>query len=108
MLTPIHGTCDEAFHAVRDAFQNNFVEHGEIGASVHITVDGISVVDLWSGYADPLKTSLWQEDQLVTPSPSARASRLSRPLSVLLSDSLHMKHVWRHYGPSLQYTEKNP
>ncbi len=65
MLTPIHGTCDEAFHAVRDAFQNNFVEHGEIGASVHVTVDGISVVDLWSGYADPLKTSLWQEDQLV-------------------------------------------
>ena len=65
MLAPIHGTCDAAFHAVRDAFQNNFVEHGEIGASVCITVSGVTVVDLWGGYSNPEKTSTWQEDQLV-------------------------------------------
>jgi CubicO group peptidase (beta-lactamase class C family) len=65
MLTPIHGTCDTAFHAVRDAFQNNFVEHGEIGASVCITVNGSKVVDLWGGFSSPQKTHPWQEDQLV-------------------------------------------
>jgi CubicO group peptidase (beta-lactamase class C family) len=65
MLAPIHGTCDAAFRAVRDAFQNNFVEHGEIGASVCITVGGVRVVDLWGGFSNPVRTSLWQEDQLV-------------------------------------------
>jgi len=65
MPTPIHGKCDEAFLAVRDAFNNNFVEHGEIGASVCITVNGAKVVDLWGGFSNPEKTHLWQEDQLV-------------------------------------------
>ena len=65
MPTPLHGTCDKAFHAVRDAFSNNFEEHGEIGASVCITVNGVKVVDLWGGYSEPGRTSLWQEDQLV-------------------------------------------
>ena len=65
MPTPLHGTCDKAFHAVRDAFSNNFAEHGEIGASVCITVNGVKVVDLWGGYSEPGRTSLWQEDQLV-------------------------------------------
>ncbi len=65
MQAPIHGTCDAAFHAVRDAFSNNFAEHGEIGASVCITVNGVKVVDLWGGYSEPGRTSLWQENQLV-------------------------------------------
>ena len=65
MQAPIHGTCDAAFHAVRDAFRNNFAEHGEIGASVCITVNGVKVVDLWGGYSEPGRTSLWQENQLV-------------------------------------------
>ncbi len=65
MLAPVHGTCDAAFHAVRDAFLNNFVEHGEIGASVCITVNGSTVVDMWGGFSEPEKTHLWQEDQLV-------------------------------------------
>jgi CubicO group peptidase (beta-lactamase class C family) len=65
MLAPIHGTCDEAFNAVRDAFHNNFIKHKEIGASVCITVDGVKVVDLWGGFSEPSKTFPWQEDQLV-------------------------------------------
>lgn len=65
MPAPIHGTCDRAFLAVLDAFSNNFAEHGEIGASVCITVNGVKVVDLWGGYSEPGRTALWQEDQLV-------------------------------------------
>ena len=65
MQTPIHGTCDAAFHAVREAFQNNFIEHGEIGASVCVTVNGVTVVDLWGGFSNPQKSTIWQEDQLV-------------------------------------------
>ena len=65
MTTPTSGTCDASFVAVREAFENNFIEHGEIGAAVHITVDGVSVVDIWAGYSTPAKDRIWQDHQLV-------------------------------------------
>jgi len=65
MHTSIHGTCDTAFGVVREAFNNNFIEHGEIGAAVCISVNGVRVVDLWGGFSNPAKTSSWREDQLV-------------------------------------------
>jgi CubicO group peptidase (beta-lactamase class C family) len=56
---------DSAFEPVRQAFINNFHEHAENGASVCVTVQGRTVVDLWGGYADPAKTRSWDENQLV-------------------------------------------
>ena len=56
---------DSAFQPVREAFLNNFVEHAEIGASVCVTVEGRTVVDLWGGHADPQRSRLWDENQLV-------------------------------------------
>ena len=49
----IEGTCDERFAPVRDAFAQNFDEFEELGASVAVCVDGLRVVDLWAGKADP-------------------------------------------------------
>lgn len=63
--TPIFGTCDDNFVAVREAFIKNFVLHNEIGASVCVTVNGRNVVDLWGGYSDTAKQRPWQPDQLV-------------------------------------------
>ena len=65
MNTPISGTCDISFAAVKEAFQNNFAQHGEIGAAVHITVNGKMVVDLWGGFAAPSSDRLWLDHQLV-------------------------------------------
>jgi|tagenome__1003787_1003787.scaffolds.fasta_scaffold20758622_1 CubicO group peptidase (beta-lactamase class C family) len=47
----IEGSCDERFAAVREEFERNFAERGEAGASVCVTVDGQTVVDLWGGAA---------------------------------------------------------
>lgn len=65
MDIPIHGTCDPRFAAVKAAFETNFREHGDIGASVAITLDGEFVVDLWGGHLDQERTAPWQEDTLV-------------------------------------------
>ncbi len=65
MEIPIHGTCDPRFAAVKMAFENNFREHGDLGASVTITMDGEFVVDLWGGHLDEARTEPWQEDSLV-------------------------------------------
>ena len=61
----VHGSHDPAFEPVVEAFRNNFIEHGEIGASVQVTVDSRVVVDLWAGYSDPAGTRQWQKDTLV-------------------------------------------
>jgi len=61
----IGGTCDSRFRNVREAFVENFARHGEVGATVAITVDGKSVVDLWAGFADAARTRPWTRDTIV-------------------------------------------
>jgi len=56
----IAGTCEPDFAGVRDAFQRNFSELGEVGAAVCVTLNGWTVVDLWGGMADPASGSPWE------------------------------------------------
>ena len=61
----VDGRCAPGFAGVREAFERNFSEHGDIGAAVTVTVDGEAVVDLWGGHADAAGTRAWQRDTLV-------------------------------------------
>ncbi|SMC53703.1 serine hydrolase domain-containing protein [Kibdelosporangium aridum] len=61
----IHGTHEPEFVEVLAEFERNFAERGEIGASVSITVDGKTVVNLWGGVADPETGAEWTEQTLV-------------------------------------------
>ena len=61
----IHGFCDERFAKVRDAFERNFTEYGDVGATFAATAEGEFVVDLWAGHADKARTRPWQEDTIV-------------------------------------------
>jgi CubicO group peptidase (beta-lactamase class C family) len=63
--TPIAGTCDARFSAVRTVFEENFAKRGDVGASVAITIDGEPVVDLWGGWADAARTRRWERDTIV-------------------------------------------
>jgi CubicO group peptidase (beta-lactamase class C family) len=58
------GTCDPRFGAVRDAFERNFAERDEVGASVCVTLEGETVVDLWGGIADPASGRAWERDTI--------------------------------------------
>lgn len=59
------GTCDSRFDEVRREFERNFAERGEVGASVHLTIEGKTVVDLWGGLADPAGGRPWDKDTVV-------------------------------------------
>ncbi len=60
----VQGHYDPAFRAVRDVFEQNFVERGEIGASVCLSdASGRTLVDLWGGTHPDGKT-LWTRDTL--------------------------------------------
>lgn len=62
---PIGGTCDARFERVREAFADNFITRGEVGASLAIALDGHVVVDLWGGWADKARTRAWERDTIV-------------------------------------------
>jgi CubicO group peptidase (beta-lactamase class C family) len=61
----VQGFCDDRFEKVREAFEENFSERGDVGASFAATVDGEFVVDIWGGHADAAKTRPWEEDTIV-------------------------------------------
>ena len=61
----IEGECDPRFLAVKQAFAENFVSRAELGAALCVMIDGRSVVDLWGGHVDKLRTRPWAPDTLV-------------------------------------------
>jgi CubicO group peptidase (beta-lactamase class C family) len=61
----IHGSCEDRFLAVKEAFAKNFEIEGDVGASFAATIDGKFVIDIWGGYADKEKTRPWEEDTIV-------------------------------------------
>jgi len=58
----VSGRCEPKFARVRDEFERNFAERGEIGASVCVMVDREPVVDLWGGVAERDSDRAWAED----------------------------------------------
>lgn len=60
----VFGHCDEKFARVREEFEKNLTERGDVGASFAATVDGEFVVDIWGGYRNADKTLPWEEDTL--------------------------------------------
>ena len=58
----IEGTCDARFTSVLDAFTENFERHDEVGASLCVSVDGQTLVDLWGGFCDIERRQAWNRD----------------------------------------------
>jgi CubicO group peptidase (beta-lactamase class C family) len=58
----VEGTFDGAFAPVVDAFVANFHERGELGASLCVTHEGRTVIDVWGGSAEPLGS--WTSDTI--------------------------------------------
>src|SRR5690554_5459494 len=62
---PLHGTYDERFEPVVDAFIENYRHDDELGSAVSVVLGGETVVDVWGGWADAERTKEWQSDTLV-------------------------------------------
>ena len=54
MSVEIHGTVSEGWEPIHEKFVSNFHSLGELGASISITFEGETVVDLWAGESDTL------------------------------------------------------
>ena len=64
-MVDLHGSCDARFEPVRTAFERNFTELGDAGASFAMTLEGEFVVDLWAGHRDAARTEPWLADTIV-------------------------------------------
>src|SRR5579883_1178931 len=60
----IQGTCDVRFDGVREEFERNFDERGEVGASVCVMIEGRTVVDLWGGVSDRHTLRPWERNAI--------------------------------------------
>ena len=58
------GFCEPRFQTVRDEFERNFHDRGEVGAAVCVLVEGEPVADLWGGLADRHAGTPWRQDTL--------------------------------------------
>jgi CubicO group peptidase (beta-lactamase class C family) len=70
----VQGHCAPEFGLVREEFVRNFAERGELGASVCVTLDGETVVDLWGGTADPETGAPWNADTIAVVASSTKGA----------------------------------
>ena len=61
----VSGWCEPRFAAVREQFELNFAERGEMGAAVCLIQDGTIVADLRGGWTDAAHQLPWAPDTLV-------------------------------------------
>lgn len=59
------GFAAAGFERVREEFERNLAERGDIGAGVSVTVGGEPVVDLWGGWQDAARNVPWGRETIV-------------------------------------------
>ena len=95
------GMVEPRFAAVQEEFERNFAERGEVGASVCVTVDGETVVDLWGGIADPETQAPWNKDTIVFVwSCTKGATALCAHILAARAAASSWTRRWRGTGPS--------
>ena len=63
MSPQIHGTVSDGWEPLLEQFESNFERFNELGASVCVTYEGETVVDLWAGDRDT-EGNPWLEDTI--------------------------------------------
>lgn len=101
-MSTVTGTVASGFEGVRDAFEANFAEHGDVGAGVAIYVDGECVVDLVGGVADTTTGAAYDADalQLVFSSTKGIAAIAGHLLAQrgLLDFDAKVTDIWPEFG----------
>lgn len=104
----VDGRCDPRFALVRDAFAQNFDDLGELGAALHVRVDGRTVADLWGGYADAARTRRWDARTLVNVYSVGKGVLAALALSLVERGTIGLDtpvaKVWPEFGAEGKHT----
>ncbi len=61
----IEGYCDDRFLEAKTLFEKNIKNGFELGCAVSVELRGKKIIDLWGGYTDQAKTTLWEENTII-------------------------------------------
>lgn len=61
----VHGYCDPRFQSVQELLGRHLSSGNELGASLCVSLDGATVIDLWGGYATEARSAPWDENTIV-------------------------------------------
>jgi CubicO group peptidase (beta-lactamase class C family) len=64
-MADVRGFVHDGYEEVRNVFAGHFDSGQDVGASVCVTKNGETVVDLWGGFADAAKTKPWVGDTII-------------------------------------------
>ena len=102
----LYGRYAAAFQPVADAFVRNFQEHGEVGASLCITLDGEPVVDLWGGTKDVEAQTPWQQDTLCVVFSSTKGAVALAAHTLVAAGELDLDAPVKRYWPEFAQAGK--
>ncbi len=63
-MAEIHGTSAPEYSKLGELLSGSIDDGKDVGASVSVTVEGETVVDIWGGWADEAKTTPWEHDTI--------------------------------------------
>ena len=63
-MADIQGTTDAKLERLGELLSATIDSGDDLGASVSVTIEGQTVVDLWGGHADPGRTTPWERDTI--------------------------------------------
>lgn len=64
-MVDIHGSAEPRFDRLSQLLSDSIDSGHDVGASVSVTIEGETVVDLWGGWTDESRTTPWQADTIV-------------------------------------------
>ncbi|HWE70733.1 MAG TPA: serine hydrolase domain-containing protein, partial [Acidimicrobiales bacterium] len=98
----VDGRIEPGYEGVRDAFAANFTERGDQGAAFCLYKDGVPVVDLWGGTAEPHAGLAYGPDTLqLVFSTTKGATAVCANLLIergLLDPSAPVSEYWPEFG----------
>jgi CubicO group peptidase (beta-lactamase class C family) len=65
-MVEVQGEWAPSFAPVVEEFARNLAQRGELGAALHVILDGWPVIDVWGGLTAERDGAPWQADTLVT------------------------------------------
>jgi CubicO group peptidase (beta-lactamase class C family) len=65
MSSVVQGQCSERFEPLK-ALLESFIDSGrDVGASLALSIDGETLVDVWGGWVDAARVQPWQRDTII-------------------------------------------
>jgi len=93
----VFGTVAQGFEPVREAFEENFRERGELGAACSAWMGDEMVVDLWAGVRDKRSRDAWTQDTLVP------VFSTTKGISALVMALAHSRGYFDYDTPVAEY-----